>query len=277
MGHPADNAPRHQTTRLALLGIPFDDNSSFLRGAAQAPPLIRQALFSDASNLWAESGVNLGLADTFFDAGDLSLTSPETAFAQIESAVADLLAQNRLPISFGGDHSITYPILKAFRKQYEKLGILHIDAHPDLYDELLGNRYSHASPFARILEDGLCDRLVQIGIRTMNGHQREQAARFGVEVYEMKDWCGSPALRFDMPVYLSIDLDGLDPACAPGVSHHEPGGLSTRDVLMMIHRLEATVIGADIVEFNPDRDVMQMTAMVCAKLVKEIAAKMLGG
>ena len=85
-----------------------------------------------------------------------------------------------------------------------------LDAHPDLYDDFQGNRYSHASPFARIMEEKLVRRLVQVGIRTMNDHQRAQAARFGVEIFEMKDWRDSVALSFDSPVYLSIDLDGID-------------------------------------------------------------------
>jgi arginase len=262
--------------KLALLGIPFDNNSSFLKGAAQAPPVIRQAFHSDASNSWAESGIDMSEPATIFDAGDLEFTSTEAAFSEIEHAISQLLDCRLAPISLGGDHSITYPILKAFRKKYSRLNILHFDAHPDLYDQLQGNRFSHASPFARIMEDGLADRLLQIGIRTMNAHQRTQAEKFGVESHEMKDWCGHLHLDFDEPLYVTIDIDALDPAFAPGVSHHEPGGLSTREVINLIHSINAPVIvGADIVEFNPTRDLVGMTAMVCAKLLKEIAAKML--
>jgi arginase family enzyme len=152
---------------------------------------------------------------------------------------------------------------------------LHFDAHPDLYDEFLGNRHSHASPFARIMEEGLAKRLVQVGIRTVNGHQREQAERFGVEFVEMRNWRDDLTLDFDSPVYISFDLDALDPAFAPGVSHREPGGLSTRQAIGVIQRLRAKVVGADIVEFNPRMDPAQITAVVCAKLLKEIAAKML--
>lgn len=263
-------------SKLALLGIPFDENSSFLKGAAQAPPVIRQAFHSDASNSWAEAGIDLGAPATIFDAGDLEFASPASAFTEIENAVSQLLEHRLAPISLGGDHSITYPILKAFRKQYPRLNILHFDAHPDLYDELQGNRFSHASPFARIMEDGLADRLVQVGIRTMNGHQRAQVERFGVESHEMKDWRGHLHLDFAAPLYITIDMDALDPAFAPGVAHHEPGGLSPREVINLLHSINAPVIvGADIVEFNPTRDLVGMTAMVCAKLLKEVAAKML--
>ena len=125
------------------------------------------------------------------------------------------------------------------------------------------------------MEEGLADRLVQVGIRTATGHQREQIERFGVEAVEMKDFSDDLTIEFDTPVYISFDIDGLDPAFAPGVSHREPGGLSTRQALNVIQRLKADVVGADLVEFNPRMDSTGVTAMVCAKLLKEIAAKML--
>ena len=125
------------------------------------------------------------------------------------------------------------------------------------------------------MEEGLADRLVQVGIRTATGHQREQIVRFDVEAVEMKDFRDDLTIEFDTPVYISFDIDGLDPAFAPGVSHREPGGLSTRQALNVIQRLKAGVVGADLVEFNPRMDSTGVTAMVCAKLLKEIAAKML--
>ncbi|MGH9898563.1 MAG: agmatinase, partial [Pyrinomonadaceae bacterium] len=227
------------------------------------------------SNLWSEIGVNLGQPDIFFDAGDVLPSGGKDMMAAVEDSIADLLAHDLLPLSLGGDHSITYPIVRALSKRHPGLSILHFDAHPDLYDEFQGNRYSHASPFARIMEENLVKRLVQVGIRTINGHQQAQAARFGIEVYEMKDWRDDLALVFDTPVYISVDVDGLDPAYAPGVSHREPGGLSTRQVINLIHRVEQPVVGADIVEFNPQMDVNNMTATVCAKILKEISAQML--
>lgn len=258
---------------LGLIGFCADENSSFLRGAAEAPPLIRAALFSDAANLWTETGVDLGRDGTFVDEGDVSPASPK----DIEDSISSLVSRKLWPLSLGGDHSITYPILRSMAREYPQLSILHFDAHPDLYDNFDGNPFSHASPFARIMEERLAQRLVQVGIRTMNGHQREQARRFGVEVVEMKDLKHDLAITFDTPVYISVDMDALDPAFAPGVSHREPGGLTTRQVIELIQSLNAPVIGADIVEFNPKMDPTGMTAVVCAKILKEIAAKMLSG
>jgi arginase len=193
----------------------------------------------------------------------------------IENSVYTLIADGLSPISLGGDHSITYPIVRAFARKYKDLSILHFDAHPDLYDNYQGNRFSHASPFARIMEQKIAKRLVQVGIRTTTAHQREQVRKFSVETIEMRSLIGNVQLEFDSPVYISFDVDALDPAFAPGVSHREPGGLSTRQAIDLIQRLKGKVVGADIVEFNPRMDPLHVTGTVCAKILKEMAAKML--
>ncbi len=261
---------------VTVLGIPFDKNSSFKSGSVAAPPVIRKALHSPSTNLCAENGVNLGTEPHWRELGDLQLPDESSkAFKEIQRSISQILERDARVVSLGGDHSIIYPIIRAYAKKYPLLNILHIDAHPDLYDELDGNRNSHASPFARIMEKDLAIRLVQVGIRTMTPHQREQAKRFDVEVIEMRDWHKGIQIEFDGPVYLSFDMDALDPAFAPGVSHIEPGGFSTRDVLGIIQNLKGQVVGADIVEFNPECDVNDITVMVAAKILKEIIAKML--
>jgi agmatinase len=262
-------------TRPALVGFRSDANSSYRRGAADAPPLIREALFSESSNQCAENGRTLG-REAFYDAGDFGEEAGADTFARIEAAIAHLLGDGYAPLSLGGDHAITYPIVRAFARKYPDLSILHFDAHPDLYDEFEGNRLSHACPFARIMEEGLARRLVQVGIRTANAAQRAQAARFGVETIEMRSVREGVDLAFDGPVYVTFDLDGLDPAYAPGVAHREPGGLSTREAVDVIQRLRGEIVGGDVVEFNPRMDSSGMTAAVAAKLVREIAAR-IGG
>jgi arginase len=264
-----------QSGMVALLGIPFDEHSSFLRGPALAPRRIREVLHSGETNLSAEWGLDLGREERLKDLGDLELQAGTVALAQIEGAVTALLERDVRVLSLGGDHALTLPVVRAYARRYEHLNLLHLDAHPDLYAEFEGDRYSHACPFARIMEEGLVDHLVQVGIRTMNDHQREQAERWGVTVIDMAHWEPAFQVQLDGPTYLSLDLDVLDPAFAPGVSHHEPGGLSTREVLRFLHGLQAPLVGADIVEFNPQRDLVDMTAMVAAKLVKEIVACML--
>jgi arginase len=211
------------------------------------------------------------------DAGDLEVPTGAGAAAleAVERGVARVLDSGARVLVLGGDHSITYPVLRAQASRHSGLTLVHLDAHPDLYDTFEGDRLSHACPFARILEEKLVRRLVQIGIRTRNAHQRQQADRFCVETIEMKDWRPDLAVATDGPVYVSIDLDVLDPAFAPGVSHPEPGGLSTRDVVGLLQRLRGPVVGADVVELNPTRDPDGLTARVAAKLVKELVARLL--
>jgi agmatinase len=261
---------------VALLGVPWDEKSSFLRGAADGPAHIRAALASPSANWSTETGPDLNTVDRIVDCGDVVLPSGDAARAAIEGHARRLVAAGARVLALGGDHAVTYPLVRAHREAYRPLTILHLDAHSDLYDEFEGDRYSHACPFARIMEEGLAARLVSIGVRTMTAHLREQTARFGVEVVEMKDWTAAALPGIHGDVYLSLDLDGLDPAFAPGVSHHEPGGLTTRDVLGIVQRSGGRLVGADVVELNPSRDINGVTAMVAAKLVKEIAVRMLG-
>ena len=267
---------RLQPGHVALLGIPLDENSSYLRGCALGPARVREVWASGSSNLCAEDGTDVGAHPRFADVGDVELRTGAASMASIEAAAEAVLARGGRVLSVGGDHSVTYPLVRAHARRYPSLGLLHFDAHPDLYDDFQGNRFSHASPFARIMEERLAVRLVQAGIRTLNPHQRDQARRFGVEMIQMKDWRSDVVFSFEGPVYLTFDLDALDPAYAPGVSHHEPGGLSVRDVLGALSRSsDLQIVGADVVELNPTRDPVGTTAAVAVKLLTELAARLL--
>lgn len=192
--------------------------------------------------------------------------------ALIAAAVQSSIASGAVPLVLGGDHAMSHPAVRGVHAALGPVTILHFDAHPDLYDDFEGNPRSHASPFARIMEAGLARRLVQVGIRTLNRHCREQAERFGVEIVPMADFTPDQVPVLEGPLYISIDLDGIDPAEAPGVSHPEPGGLTVREVLAVLRRQTAPLAGADIVELNPRFDHNQRTAILAAKLVREIAA-----
>jgi agmatinase len=268
MNTPLPRPPR-------LLGLPYDASSSFLRGAAEAPALIREALWSPQGNPWAELGEDISAADGLSDHGDLDLTDTAAARVAIEAGVAAVYAAGYRPIALGGDHSVSYPVLRAVAQVHPDVTVLHIDAHADLYDVFEGDRYSHACPFARIMEERLASRLVQVGLRTITPHQRDQMARFAVDVFDMRRWGRGERPSTGGAVYVSIDLDGLDPGFAPGVSHREPGGLSVRDVIGLVHELAGPVAGADVVEYNPRQDVQGMTAGVAAKIVKELAGRMM--
>ena len=258
--------------QVRLIGLPTDSHSSFLRGPAGAPNAIRAALASEHGNMATELGAELGFDIELKDLGDLNLEESAADFDRIREAASAAAEGEATPLFLGGDHMVTYPIITGLAEVHGPVNILHFDAHPDLYDDFEGDPLSHASPFARIMERGLAKRLVQVGIRTLNGHCREQAQRFGVEMIEMRNFTAGSVPIPEAPLYVSIDMDALDPAYAPGVSHHEPGGLSVREILSVLHRIEVPIVGADVVEYNPTRDINGMTAVVAAKFAKELAA-----
>jgi arginase len=257
-----------------LIGLPTDQNSSFERGAALAPTAIREALWSDRGNLATQSGLEMGTDIDLVDKGDVPLSDIDSAAddALMIDAIDSTLTMGAVPLSLGGDHAVTYPLVAAIATKHGPLNILHFDAHPDLYADFEGNPRSHASPFARIMEAGHAARLVQVGIRTLTKHCREQADRFDVEIIPMGGFDPAHVPVLGGPLYISIDLDGIDPSEAPGVAHPEPGGLTLREVLAVLVKQTAEIVGADIVELNPNRDVGDVTAILAAKLVRELAA-----
>lgn len=257
---------------IAIVGIPFDANSSFMRGTASAPSSIKEALYSSSANLSTEFLIDISQAPNWEFLEDMDLKGE---YMQIYYSMVQLLRGHNRVIVLGGDHSIAFPIAKAYYEKHGPFNVLQLDAHSDLYDMLDGNKYSHGCPFARIMEAGYVKRLVQMGIRCMTPHLHAQAKKFGVEIYEMRNWPQDIPQDWDGPVYISLDLDVLDPAFAPGVAHHEPGGLTTRELLNLIHQINVPLLGAEIVELNPFRDQQGVTAMVAAKLLKEILGKML--
>lgn len=249
-----------------LIGIPFDGKSSFLKGTSEAPARIAEELASDAYNPFSES-IRPVLDSKHL--GKIEMLDGHF-FEGLGLAVSKIVNRDEKCLFLGGDHSISYPIVKSLQEVHGAFHILHFDAHNDLYDEYDDDKFSHACPFARIMETGLVTSLTQVGIRTMTPHQQEQAQRFNVEVFEMHNIGNFDPSWVDGPLYISLDLDVLDPAFAPGLSHREPGGVSVRTLIDWLQDIRVPVIGADLVEYNPSRDTDGMTAAVCYKLVKEL-------
>jgi arginase len=254
--------------KIGLIGIAYDEKSSFMRGPAEAPAAIRRAYASESSNQCAEDG--LSIPTVLADGGDLTDFAPDPV-QRIDDFVSQKSSEFPHLVILGGDHSISFPVVRAVARKHGRLNIVHFDAHPDLYEEFEGDRFSHACPFARIMEAGLAQRLIQIGVRTANAHQRAQAARYGVETIEARNWTGRLP-QLNGPVYISVDIDVLDPAFAPGVSHHEPGGLSMRELINAIQSITAPIVAADVIELNPRRDRDDVTAVGSAKIMRELAA-----
>jgi len=263
---------------IALLGIPYDAKSSYMKGAARGPFAIRHASTGLMINEFTESGLSLELEAAVVDLGDVDVSGDyDRISVRIRESIRTILGRGAAPIVLGGDHSITYPLVKAVAEKYRPLDILHFDAHPDLYDELYDDPHSHACSFTRIMEEGLAQNLVQVGIRAASTPQRVNAAKYGARWVEMKDLPDRLLLEFRNPLYISFDMDALDPAFAPGVSHHESGGLTSRQAIAIIQAVKARVVAADVVELNPTRDPLAISAAAAVKIVKEIAGKIVEG
>ena len=249
-----------------IIGIPYDEKSSFMRGPADAPDKIKETFHDGSANYFSENGTDIKNDITLVDKGNLAINK----YADIKPAISQHLNAKDKFIFLGGDHSVSFPIIDAMKDIHSSFDILHFDAHADLYDEFEGDKFSHACPFARIMEMGVVNRLVQVGVRTLTKHLREQADKFNVEIIEMRNIAQMNDLKFSDKLYISIDLDGFDPAYAPGVSHHESGGLTPRQVINFLHDLNCEIIGADIVELNPARDTSNITTALAAKLLREL-------
>ena len=262
---------------IKVIGVPYDKNSCFLKGSAAAPPLIRQMDSNGSSNSFCEDIKEIKIDRNYIDLGDISIkeADPEFAYKLIKRNIQQELTDSDKIICLGGDHSISFPIIEAYAEKFKDLNVLHLDAHPDLYDNYDNNPYSHASPFARLMEKNILKSLTQVGIRTLNTHQKEQAELFDVKIIEMKNFSYDFIKTLESPLYISIDLDVLDPAFAPGISHYEPGGLTSRELITIIQSIPVSIVGADIVEYNPVRDLNNMTAMLAYKLFKELVSKMM--
>jgi len=260
-----------------LLDVPLDENSSYKRGAAAAPPLIRDALTSESSNMFTELGVDVGAEGAYDEGCEVELGSDDP-FEAIQKAVSALLEKRRRPVCLGGDHSITYPILRALGKD-RPVGMVHIDAHCDTAGVFEGSKFHHGGPFRHAVLDGVLDpeRSIQIGIRGgaeflwefsfesgMTVLHVDEVAEMGVRAVVEK----ARKVIGDGPTYVSFDVDGIDPAFAPGTGTPEVGGLTPREALAIVRGIAgAHIVGADVVEVAPQYDATTNTAHVAAQML----------
>lgn len=259
-----------------LLGARWDAASTFRPGTRLGPGQIRAmaASLSPATER-GEDLIGLGAVD----AGDLALTTHvEKAEATIQQATAAIAQAGSAPIVLGGDHAVTVPSFAGVLEAHPGLELLVLDAHPDLYPDYEGDPYSHACVSHRIAHlPGMAgSRITQVGVRASNPGQQRQAAALCVETigpWDLDGW------RYNRPgpVYLSVDIDVLDPAHAPGCGNPVPGGLTSRQLLDLIHRLDCEIVALDVVEVNPLLDVHGSTALAAVRVVTEALGQMARG
>jgi len=270
---------------VAVLGLPFDSGTSFRPGARFGPEAVRagsKLLRPYHLGLDVEPWTTLQLAD----AGDVAINPFDIieAVGQIEAAANALYSKANQIVSIGGDHTVALPLLRAAHARHGPVAVVHFDAHLDTWDTYFGARYTHGTPFRRASEEGLLalDHCAHVGIRNsvyaladFDDDRRLgfatvstlDVARRGVDeaIDRVRDRVG------DLPVYVSIDIDVLDPAHAPGTGTPEPGGLTTRELQMILDGMaDIDLIGADVVEVSPAYDHAQLTALAAANVIYEL-------
>lgn len=280
--------PRHDEVEhvdIGVLGIPFDSGVSYRPGARFGPGAIREA-----SRLLQGYNQHLEVAPfdqhQVADLGDVTANpfNVDEALSAIESAAAVHHSNGTRLIALGGDHTIALPLLRAAAKVHGPLALLHFDAHLDTWDTYFGQPYTHGTPFLRAHEEGLlsAQHLCHVGLRAPIHHAsdlvRDAEIGFGIVTTEdvgdagPRDIAKRLASRIgDMPVYISIDIDVLDPAHAPGTGTPEAGGISSRELITIVRGLkDLNIVGADIVEVAPAYDWAQITATAAAQLAYEL-------
>ncbi len=257
-----------------VFGIPYDLESSYRPGARFAPDKIREASSVESINSFTELGVDLATEAVISDIGNVEITHDfDENVRNVERVIDSIVSNGSIPIALGGDHIVTYMTVRAVGKHHHDLTLIYLDAHPDLYDIFRGDRFSHACVVSRILDAGSVEgrNVFEIGIRSITREQKERAEKFGITI--IPAWEFTPdAFRADR-VYLSVDIDVLDPAFAPGCGNPEPGGISTRDLITFIHNIDAEIVGMDLVEIVPAYDPSMITASAGAKIIMEVMGK----
>lgn len=266
----------YENSNVILYGMPMDWTVSFRPGSRFGPNRIRE--------------VSIGLEEyspyldralgevKVFDAGDIPLPfgNPEKSLAMIKDYVRGLVSQNKFPFGMGGEHLVTLPVVEAVYEKTKDLALIHIDAHTDLRDDYEGEQYSHATPVKKICDLIGPENVYSFGIRSGMKEEFEYAKSSGMHLfkYDVLEPLRKvlPSLK-GKPVYVTIDIDVLDPAYAPGTGTQEIGGISSKELLAAIHEIsqsDVEVVGCDVVEVSPPYDQSDQTAIAASKLIREM-------
>ncbi|UOQ87103.1 agmatinase [Gracilibacillus salinarum] len=268
--------PTYEDADAILYGMPMDWTVSFRPGSRFGPNRIREA--------------SLGLEEyspyldrhleevTYFDAGDIPLPfgNAQRSLEMIQSYIEQILAKGKFPLGLGGEHLVSWPIIQAIYQKYPDLAVIHIDAHADLREEYEGEALSHSTPIRKVCEKIGPENVYSFGIRSGDRDEFRYAKESGMHMakYEVAEPLKKvlPSLA-GRPVYVTIDIDVLDPAFAPGTGTAEAGGISSKELLEAIHliaRSDLRVVGADLVEVAPNYDPAEQTAIAASKFVREM-------
>lgn len=269
------SSPDYENSKAVIYGMPMDFTVSFRPGSRFGPARIREVSIGLEEY---SPYLDADLADaSYFDAGDLPLPfgNPARSLDMIGDYIRGLLNDGKFPLGLGGEHLVSWPIIREMYAKYPDLALIHIDAHADLREQYEGERLSHSTPIRKAAELIGGGNVYQFGIRSGTREEFEYARRnlhmYPFDVLEpLRQVLPELAGR---PVYVTIDIDVLDPSAAPGTGTAEAGGITSKELLAAIHaiaRSDLRVVGADLVEVAPVYDPSEQTQIVAAKLVREM-------
>ncbi len=258
--------------KIVLLGVPYDGTSSFKPGSRFAPDAVREASYGiESYSPYLKKDLrDVKICD--LDNIPLSFGDKELNFKIIETFIEKIVYSKKQLISIGGEHLISYPIIKSFVKKYKNLTVLHIDAHSDLIESYRGERFSHASVMKRVGEVVGFDNLYQLGIRSMNSTDMLLPKRdTNMHLFDLEKIDEFTERIGKNPVYVSIDLDVLDPSIFSGTGTPEPGGVTYKELLKCILYFgKLNIVGADVVELSPHYDSSGVSSVVAASVMREL-------
>jgi len=261
-----------EESKIVILGCPYDGSASFRPGARFGPSAIRKASWG-IETYSPYFGRDLGKC-LLHDMGDLELPFGEKKLALdlIQKGLQKILSSNKFPILLGGDHLITLPIMEEILQLYPHLNLIQIDAHTDLRGDYLGETLSHSTVMRRIVERLEEGRLIQIGIRSGIEEEFKLARRIKSIVSSKQSSLRSMVKRLrNQPVYITLDLDVIDPSLLPGVGTPEPGGFIFQEFISILKELQPLrVVGFDIVELTPDYDPTQVSSVTASVILREM-------
>lgn len=273
----ADANSDYKKARYVICGVPFDGTSSFRTGSRLAPHEMRAASYNFETY---SSFFDIDLIDVqIHDAGDLEVASTiDETLEMISHSAEKYIRDEKLPIMLGGEHSLTFPFVNACKNKYPDLGFVVLDAHMDLRQEYRGEKNSHACISRHIIEN-VTQKYASVGIRSGNKEEYDYVNENNIKVFSAEDVFskGIESVIDDIrkeikgPIYLSVDMDALDPAYAPAIGTPEPYGLTPRDVREVISCLAPKIVGFDLVEIAPEYD-SGGTSILGAKIVRDFIA-----
>ena len=267
----AANAP-FKNSRGVILGCPYDGSASFRPGARFGPSAIRSASWGiETYSPYFQRDL---IQCSIHDMGDLELPSGEKRLSLdlIRKALGSILSEKKIPILLGGDHLITLPIIEEILPFYPRLHIIQIDAHTDLREEYLGESLSHSTVMKRVLDHLGKGRLFQIGMRSGTEEEFKLARKIKSVISSDPGSLNAMIKQLrNKPVYITLDLDVIDPGLVPGVGTPEPGGLTFQQIISLLKKLQTLqVIGFDIVELTPDYDPTQVSSITASVILREM-------